>query len=828
MSSSVQCFLHILFTCCLIIHAASAATNDTIDVSYSIRDGVHGETLVSSGGRFELGFFSPVNSTRRYLGIWYSNISVQTVVWVANGLVPLENNSGVLRVTGSGNLTLFNDSNSGVIVWSTNVSRFVQTPTAQLLDSGNLVVKDATANNDDSNNFLWQSFEGVSDSYLPGMGFGWNLVTGVETYIRSWRSNNDPAPGEFTSRLDPTGYPQLFRRRGQTILNRVGPWNGARFSGAIGTRNNPSLRMNSNEVKYMEENEDPSVLTMLKLVPDGVMQRWTWNNQTDSWTINFNLTKDECDRYNLCGPHTSCNSRNSPDSHCRCLDRFVPRNPESWRRGNWSDGCVRRTALSCRGDDVFLRYSGIKLPDARNCSVNGQITLLSDCEAECTRNCSCTAYTVLDIRESVSGCLFYHGELIDIKAMEQGGQDLYVRLASADSGSKGKNRMVLIASLTSVAGIIAVSFSIILFHYRNRKKKKKKKKETNRREAELRLNNGEENELPFFSLSMITKATDHFSIKNKLGEGGFGPVYKGILENGQEIAVKCLSKTSSQGVDELKNEVILVAKLQHRNLVRLLGCCIERDDKMLVYEFVPNSSLNLILFDQTKSKSLDWRKRFNIINGIAKGLLYLHQDSRLRIIHRDLKASNVLLDADMNPKISDFGLARSFGGNETEAKTRRVVGTYGYMAPEYAIDGLFSVKSDVFSFGVLVLEIVSGKRNRGFNMKDHHLNLLGHAWTLYKEGSSMDLVDASLGDSFDLPQVLRSIQVGLLCVQKRIEDRPNMSSVVFMLGNEVEVPQAKQPGFFTERDVTDEGHSSSGTNAAVSENHVTITLLEGR
>ncbi|XP_020554002.1 G-type lectin S-receptor-like serine/threonine-protein kinase At4g27290 isoform X2 [Sesamum indicum] len=807
MNTSPKGFL--LLACSLIIPIISSGAIDTINTTHIIRDG---DTMVSSGGMFELGFFSPGNSRNRYVGIWFKKITVRTVVWVANREVPLPNESGVLKVMEPGILALLNDTNA--TIWSSNTSRSVQNPVAQLLDSGNLVVRNAADNNPE--NFLWQSFDYPTDTFLPGMGFGWNFVTGINTYLSSWKTNEDPAPGDYAYFMDTTGYPQIFMTKNKVEHIRIGPWTGLRFSGTTNAIEDPTYKlimvMNENEVNYREETIDRSVISRFTLSQSGVAQRWTWVDRTQEWVIYLNVPADNCDNYKLCGAYGSCNIANSPS--CECLDKFVPKDPESWVRADWSSGCIRKTNLSCQGD-VFFKYSGIKLPDARHTRHNESLTL-EECRAECLRNCSCTAYTLLDLSKS-SGCLLWFEDLIDIRELSQDGQEIYIRMAASEIDSEGKKPEVLIGSLTSVIVMVLLVLCLFLYIW-------KRRSESKIRKGRYRGSNEEHSELPSFSYSAILKATNYFSDDNKLGEGGFGPVYKGALEDGQEIAVKRLSSTSTQGIDEFKNEVIFIAKLQHRNLVRLLGCCIQGEENMLIYEYMPHKSLDVILFDRKRNVLLDWPKRFHIINGIARGLLYLHQDSRLRIIHRDLKASNILLDSDMNPKISDFGTARSFGGNETSAKTRRVVGTYGYMSPEYAVDGLFSVKSDVFSFGVLVLEIVSGKRNRGFSDSDYHLNLLGHAWTLYKEERSLELVDASLGKSFCLPEVLRSIHVGLLCVQKKPDDRPSMSSVVLMLGNEGVLPPANQPGFFLEREVI----AQSSTTTTTSTNELTITMPEGR
>uniref|UniRef100_A0A0E0LLQ0 Uncharacterized protein n=1 Tax=Oryza punctata TaxID=4537 RepID=A0A0E0LLQ0_ORYPU len=311
-------------------------------------------------------------------------------------------------------------------------------------------------------------------------------------------------------------------------------------------------------------------------------------------------------------------------------------------------------------------------------------------------------------------------------------------------------------------------------------------------------------------ISTLRSATSDFAESNKLGEGGFGAVYKGVLPDGYEIAVKRLSKRSTQGVEELKNELDLVAKLKHKNLVSLVGVCLEQQERLLVYEFVPNRSLDLILFDTEKSEQLDWEKRYKIINGIARGLQYLHEDSQLKVVHRDLKASNILLDANMNPKISDFGLARIFGRDQTHAVTKNVIGTYGYMAPEYLTRGNYSVKSDVFSFGVMVLEIVTGRKNNHSYNSQQSEDLLTMIWEQWVAGTVLEMVDPSMNSFFSERDVMRCIHIGLLCVQGDPAERPVMSSVVLMLGTDtVEHHAPAKPTFFA-RKGSDESGVASG------------------
>ncbi|RWR88285.1 cysteine-rich receptor-like protein kinase 10 isoform X2 [Cinnamomum micranthum f. kanehirae] len=412
-----------------------------------------------------------------------------------------------------------------------------------------------------------------------------------------------------------------------------------------------------------------------------------------------------------------------------------------------------------------------------------------------------------------------------------------------NSGKKGKNSRVVAIGLTvTFVGLLLLGCYIFHLLRRRRKLQEARKQQS----PHALLNNldatstdllntniyggspAENQELPFIDFGTIQHSTNNFSFENKLGQGGFGAVHKGVLADGKEIAVKRLSIDSSQGLKEFKNEVVLISKLQHKNLVRLLFCCMEKEEKLLIYEYMPNKSLDFFLFDQIKRAQLTWRIRHNIINGIARGLLYLHEDSRLKVIHRDLKASNVLLDYEMNPKISDFGLARTFRENQGEANTNKVIGTYGYMAPEYAMDGLFSVKSDVFSFGVLLLEILSGKKNSRSFLAENAQSLLAYAWQLWCNGKVMELIDPILIDSCPMDEVLRFVHIGLLCIQEGATDRPTMASVVLMLGStSVTLPLPTEPPLYVgKREATLEQYSSNPKSS--SNNEVTISEVEPR
>ncbi|KAF3632742.1 putative G-type lectin S-receptor-like serine/threonine-protein kinase-like [Capsicum annuum] len=829
----------------------SSVIGDTIDTNKYVSIA---STIVSSNGNFEMGFFTAGNNSNYYIGIWYKKLSKQTVIWVANRETPIsiyEMDFAQFKIS-DGNLVLLNGTRQ--IIWSTNITFASNLNKSQvvatLLDDGNLVVRDGDSNV--SANHLWRSFDHPSHTFMPGSKFGYNKRTGLKQVLTSWKNANDPAPGPFTHEVDMEKYAGqgVIKWNHSVIYWNSGPWTGNNFTG-VPYQPNPMFNYtyvnNDDEVYFRYDFFNPSLISNFIMDVNGQTKQLLWMDSIQDWNVFYTDPKQVCDVFGYCGAFGTCNDQVNASSTCGCLVGFKPKFEKDWKLNSFSSGCTRRTSLNC-GDagekDKFWMHKNMRLP-ANGESVRAENEV--KCESLCLENCDCVGYAY-DIGKY--GCLIWKGEMLNLEQLSQdnvNGSTIYVRLAASEfstnqdaNQNQTSNKLKVAIPIGVIAALLFLScFAFIYYRKRRSSKVKESATKSIRQNAEgegMELIDIQDDDkgnidVPFFSFESILVATDDFSEQNKLGQGGFGPVYKGIFPGGREIAVKRLSSLSGQGINEFKNEVMLIARLQHRNLVRLLGYCIQSNEKILLYEYMANKSLDTFIFDRRRGVILDWRKRFEIIEGIAKGLLYLHHDSRLRIIHRDLKTSNILLDEELNPKISDFGLARVVEGKITQANTNKVVGTYGYMAPEYAIDGLFSIKSDVFSFGIVILEIISGRRNTGFFHQEEESNLLGHAWRLWTEDRAMDLVDQSLHESCNKEEAIKCLNIGLLCVQEDPKDRPNTSSIIMMLGSEniVSLPRPNQPAFMTRK--CGGGNTSSSSNVksdGVSNNQLTVTIEMGR
>ncbi|XP_075643301.1 G-type lectin S-receptor-like serine/threonine-protein kinase At1g67520 isoform X1 [Castanea sativa] len=758
-NQNLHSIIFLLIFSCLLTFFAEA--RDTLKAGDSLNSLSY---LVSSKGAFTLGFFHPcINTNNSYLGIWFTNDQKKRV-WVGNRNASVVNISAVLTLETTGSLKIMTQGGDAVTLSPAQVTNDSSTISATLLNSGNFVLQELYSNGT-LKRLLWQSFDKPTDALLPGMKLGVNHKNRSTWSLTSWLDNVIPAPGPFSLEWDHKGHQMIIRRHGVEF------WTSGVLKGYTFEFITDESKSNYNFSVVSNEDEEYLSYTNIK---QGEQSAWflSFGGKLLSFDGSYVAETENCNGYNT-------------DGGCK---RWLPR---------------------CRHhDDMFDKRSGYfkHEPDHTSSDTNTSHTL-NDCKVACWNQCGCDAYTSL--YDNQTGCKFWFNKGEFFQDLSGVMQPIYVLIPKPSQNYTKKSTWIgfVIGGTTA----LLVIFLCILYYLSRRRNVILEGENEETIDDGLRelVNSdrftsahGSQNDtkqghdLRVFNYNFIMAATNCFSLENKLGEGGFGLVYKGKIPKGQEIAVKRLSRNSGQGISEFKNELILISELQHMNLVRLLGCCIHGEERMLIYEYMPNKSLDRFLFDSTKSKMLDWPKRFSIIEGIAQGLLYLHKYSRLRVIHRDLKASNILLDENMNPKISDFGMARIFQQNELEANTKRVVGTYGYMSPEYAMEGIFSVKSDVYSFGVLMLEIVSGRKNNSFSHTEHSVNLVGYAWELWKEGATLNLMDPALTDSCFEDQMLQCIHIGLLCVEDSAIDRPTMSDVISMLTNEsLALPSPKKPAF---------------------------------
>ncbi|CAN6183741.1 unnamed protein product [Urochloa humidicola] len=853
MASSPRLLAVLLAWLCAV---AAAAASDTLrqGASLSALD-----TLVSSpDGVFEVGFFppDPKQPSRLYLGVWYRGITPKTAVWVANRAAPATSAAPSLVLTDDGELQVLDGTPAAngtaapapPLLWSSNVSRAAPPRGgyfAVITDSGSLQVR-----SDDGP--LWDSFWHPTDTILSGMQIAVRSPgppgrgTAERMLFTSWASETDPAPGRYALGLDPRGSGQAYIwRDGSDIYWRSGQWTGVNF---IGIPWRPlylsgySLSIDRDLGLTYTYTATNTSLQRFVVLPNGTDICYMIKKSSQEWETVWFQPSNECEYYAACGPNAQCTVGQDDKAKCTCLKGFQPKLWDQWNAGNWSEGCTRNPPLGCQvnqSGDGFLPIGNIKWPD-----FSYWMSTVADetgCKNACLNNCSCGAY----VHTATVGCLVWGNELIDMHELPTGAYTLNLKLPASEL--PGEHLAVWkIATIISAVVLFILVACLVLWWKRGKNIKDAVHRSWRSRHSSTwsqqnsamldisqsirfddEAEDGKSHELKVYSLDRIKAATCNFSDSNKLGEGGFGPVYMGTLPGGEEVAVKRLCRNSGQGLEEFKNEVILIAKLQHRNLVRLLGCCIQRDEKILVYEYMPNKSLDAFLFNPEKQGLLDWSKRFDIIEGIARGLLYLHRDSRLRVVHRDLKASNILLDADMNPKISDFGMARMFGGDQNQFNTNRVVGTFGYMSPEYAMEGMFSVKSDVYSFGVLILEIITGKKAVSFHYHQDSLNIAGYAWRQWNEDKATELIDPLIRTSCSVRQVLRCVHIALLCVQDHADERPDIPTVIKMLSNDsLSLPNPRPPTLMLR------GREIESTKSSEDQSHsigtVSMTQLHGR
>ncbi|KAF7019321.1 hypothetical protein CFC21_032512 [Triticum aestivum] len=711
--------LLLLFLACISLLPIQAPAADKLQKGQNLTDS-NGDTLLSAGGSFTLGFFSPGVSTKRYLGIWFS-VSNDTVYWVANRDQPLVDKSGMLVFNDAATLVLLDGARR--TVWSSDFTGGSSASVAQLLDSGNLVLR-----NGSSVAYPWQSFDYPSDTLLPGMKLGKNFWTGTEWQLTSWRSADDPSPGEYRRTLETKGLPELILWRGNVKTHRSGPYNGLYFNGVpeASTYMNmyplhvTGLTARPTEITYGYTAEPGAPLTRVVVNHTGVAERLVWNTDTGAWISFFSRGARDitCDAYGKCGAFGLCDPEAALSGFCGCVPGFRPISTSAWQMKQYVGGCQRDAVLECRAGkttDHFKVVPGVKLPDTQNATVDIDVASLEECKARCYANCSCLAYAAADIRGggNRSGCVLWTDAIVDLRLIDSK-QDLYLRLSKSEFEGHA------------------------------------------------------------VCLCIIRKATANFSGENVIGKGGFSDVYMGRLF-GREFAVKKLRKDrlTDKGKEDFKREVKMMSTLAHVNLAKLLYHCREGNEWILVYEYMENKSLDRYIFgEQNRPRSsLNWVQRLEIICGVAVGVEYLHG---MRFVHRDLKPGNILLSDTWKSKIADFTTAKLFIEEETDPT---VVLTPGYVAPEYSSERALTYKCDVYSFGVVLLEIIRGRRRTSM------ATFLPDSWEAWSRDPRELLLDPEVAEPEGelLTRLARCVQIGLLCVQHLPEERPAMSEVVAML-----------------------------------------------
>ncbi|PKA52401.1 G-type lectin S-receptor-like serine/threonine-protein kinase [Apostasia shenzhenica] len=758
--------------------SATATATDSIHPGQSLTGN---QRIISKEGNFELGFFSPGNSRNFYVGIWFRKIGKSDVIWVANREVPVSNTSAVLKISKNGNLIL--TDHEKVPVWSTNTSSSSSASSniVVLLDTGNLVIRDR----DNSSLILWQSFDHPTDTIVSNGWLGMNKITGEYQRLVSWKNPEDPSPGAFTATIDPDGSNQfLLVWNGSRTYWTSGVWNGRTF-GAI-----PSITYTPIFINTFIDDDQGRYFKFLtadnkhfgRNVMDstGQIKTLVWSEDNQDWIMFWSEPVAVCEIYSVCGSFGICSEKSMP--LCACSDGFQPQSERDWKMNVWGDGCRRKTSLKCERDG-FLGMQNMKITSDPKMLMMANITDQDKCRIACLNNCSCTAYS---FSYSDGGCMIWIGDIRNLQQLSESdsnGATFHLRLAASDIPSsnkedRGTRKAVKPIIIGVSVGILVLSSIILMLYWRTRRRSYRKSVFV-------------EGSVAHFKYSDLQRMTRNFS--ERLGAGGFGSVFRGKMGDGAAIAVKRL-EGSVQKEKQFRAEVSTLGSIHHVNLIRLRGfCCEEIMKRLLVYDFMPMGSLDHHLF-RHDSKKLDWKTRHQIILGVAKGIEYLHEKCRECIIHCDIKPENVLLDINFNPKVSDFGLAKLLGRDFSRVLTT-ARGTIGYLAPEWILGLPITAKADVYSYGMMLFEIVSGRRNAEQTESSRSIYFPIWAAGRLMKGEILSILDEYLNGNADIEELRRVCTVACWCIQDREDHRPAMGLVVQMLEGIVEASMPPIPSY---------------------------------
>ncbi|XP_071692702.1 G-type lectin S-receptor-like serine/threonine-protein kinase At2g19130 [Rutidosis leptorrhynchoides] len=718
------------------------------------------QTIVSKRENFALGFFKAGNSSNYYVGIWYNKVSTTppTVVWVANRESPIfDIFNSELKIL-HGNLVLLNESKHQI--WSTNVTTNSNSAAAVLQDDGNLVLTDGSNTVDP----VWQSFDNPVHTWLPGAKLVYNHKKKKAQRLTSWRSHEDPGVGMFSLEPVPSGNEYISLWNGSQQYWTSGPWNGHIFSSV------PEMRLNyiynfsfvskENESYFTYSVYDPNIISRFVMDVSGQIQQLSWLDNSKQWNLFWAQPRTQCETYAYCGAFGTCRLTELP--FCSCVPGFKPKSENDWNQDVFNSGCVRITNIECGSSNVTLDFFMLKV---KSLPLNSSVVVGGggECRTSCLRDCSCNAYSFVDNK-----CSVWYGDILNLSE-DVNGNAIFVKVSSKDLPRrihKVKNEVKMGVVVGSVSGVVLiVGLFLLIIYKKNRIFVTKTKME---------------GLLVSFVYRDLQIATKNFT--EKLGGGGFGSVFKGVLRDSSVVAVKKLESVS-QGDKQFRSEVSTIGTIQHVNLVRLRGFCAQGSDKLLVYDYMPNGSLSSHIFNENP---LNWKTRYEIALGVARGLVYLHEKCRDCIIHCDIKPENILLDADFCPKIADFGLAKLVGRDFSRVLTT-MRGTRGYLAPEWLSGVAVTPKADVYSYGMMLFELVYGKRNaeQSENVSTFFPSLVTKV--LMVGGDILSVLDSRLKNEASVEEVTKICKVACWCIQDEEDSRPSMSMVEQILEGVLDV-----------------------------------------